>query len=235
MSFWKKLFGAKESQQTTSGNAKRTAGPKAEPATTPPSALLEKNWQRFFELVSIHESVQPFFKSFVGPWPADVRPDAFSGHGFRKFIDRLQSHIIGPYPVATLKKANHKPSYQIVNGKIARGYSYVIDMLIWGVIPTNEMSSQDETSGREHMIVWRLIEKYSSWSLTKLLFALPSVIQVSEDATDGKAGILVIEDVKIQVYKGIENTIFGAYEDLPDGGYLSDLIIEQKLRKLLPN
>lgn len=239
MNFWKKLFRAKEPPKkiaTKSGSAQPTTLTNQNPTAKPEKSVLlsnvEKEWTQFFELVPIHESVQSFFKSFVGSWPTKLTPVAFSENGFSEFLIRLQSHINGPYPVATLNKPENpvKPSYQMVNGKIGRGYSLIIDMLIWNVIPSNQISNEEP-----HMIVWRLIEKYSSWPLAKLLFALPIVIKASKDATGGKAGILVIEDVHIQVYKGVENIIFGAYEDLPEGGYLSDDIIDKKIRMLLPS
>ncbi|MGD0815316.1 MAG: hypothetical protein ABSA83_17095 [Verrucomicrobiota bacterium] len=200
------------------------------PVQSPPPANVEKEWQQFFESVPIHESGQAFFKSFVGSWPAGIQPGLFAASGYEDLVKRLQSLIAGPYPVASMSLGDDppKPDYQMVNGKIARCSSPFIDMLICGVIPRHEITSKEP-----HIIVWRLIEKHSSSSLAKLLFTLPRMTEASKAAAAGKAGVLVIEDVKIQVYKGIENVIFGAYEDLPEGGYLNDRIIEQKLRSLL--
>ncbi len=202
--------------------------PKA--ASQPPPGPVEKEWQQFFDLVPLHESAQSFYKSFVGSWPVGVTPSLFAGDAYPTLVERLQAHITAPYPVASMRSGNNppKPDYQMVNGKIARCSSPFIDMLICGVIPRHEMTSQEP-----HVIVWRLIEKHSCSALAKLLFPLPRMTEASKAAADGRTGVLVIEDVKIQVYKGIENVIFGAYEDLPEGGYLNDRIIDQKLRTLL--
>ncbi len=182
----------------------------------PPTPLAaEKEWQQFFELAPIHESARSFFKSFVGPWPTDVRPGAFAGDAYPSLIERLQNHLNGPYPVESMRRSDDppRPNYVLVGGKIARSCSPFIDMMICGVIPRHEMTSQEP-----HIVVWRLIKKHSSSSLAKLIFSLPLTNETSKAATDGKAGVLVIQDLKIQVYKGIENVIFGSYEDLPEGG-----------------
>jgi hypothetical protein len=242
MSIWKRLFGGSKAPSPTSQAQTRQATaaappvppPKpvqAKPSTPPPPAPAEKEWQQFFDLMPIHESMQSFFKSFIGSWPVGVTPSLFAGDTYPTLIERLQAHITGPYPVASMRSQDDppKPDYQMVNGKIARCSSPFIDMLICGVIPRHEITSQEP-----HIVVWRLIEKHSSSALAKLLFTLPRATAASKAAADGKTGVLVIEDVKIQVYKGIENILFGAYEDLPEGGYLNDSIIEQKLRALLP-
>lgn len=71
---------------------------------------------------------------------------------------------------------------------------------------------------------------------------------MASEAKKGKAVVLVVNDgdlamyknlgtdqiVRIQVYKGVENAIFGAYKDLPEGGYLTAEVIQQKLRSLVP-
>jgi hypothetical protein len=228
MSFLKRLFGGRSDVTTPSADT-LPATPSSATRSAPPQ--MEKEWQRFFELAPIHESAHAFFKSFVGAWPNGLTPSLFAGDAYRALIERLQSHITGPYPVPSLSKGDdpHKPHYQMVNGKIARSSSPFIDMMICGVIPRHEMTSQEP-----HVAVWRLVEKYSSWPLARLLFELPYAHEASKDARDGRAGIVVIEELKIQVYKGVENVIFGAYEDLPEGGLLNDSVIEDRLRALLP-
>ena len=44
---------------------------------------------------------------------------------------------------------------------------------------------------------------------------------------------MVIEDMLIQVYMGVENILFDVYSDLPEGGVLSDEAITKKLKSLL--
>jgi hypothetical protein len=170
--------------------------------------------------------------NFVGPWPSAVRPQAFAGDALALAIRKLHAHITGPYPVQMLQLSDTPPgpAYQMVDGKIARSSSPFIDMLICAVIPRHEISSQEP-----HIVVWRLIEKHAASPLAKLIFTLPRIAEASKAAHEGKTAILVIEDIKIQVYKGVENILFGVYEDLPEGGYLSDSLVEQKMRSLLPS
>jgi len=116
----------------------------------------------------------------------------------------------------------------MIDGKIARASNQFVDMVLCQVLPAGEPIDVEPPH-----LVWRLIERYSDIPLAKLLFLLPSICEASEAAKQNKAAILVIERMLIQVYKGIENVLFGVYEDLPEGGRLSDKAIEKKLNSLL--
>jgi hypothetical protein len=79
-----------------------------------------------------------------------------------------------------------------------------------------------------------MIEYYSELPLARLIFLLPFMYSASEEAKKGdKAVIVVIEDVLMQIYKGIENVLFDSYNDIPAGGLLDDTAVTKKLRSLL--
>ena len=198
-------------------------------------------WENFFELAQIHESLRSSFKSAVGSWPSGVDPAIFGGSAGEQLIHKLHAFVTGPYPMVSLKDAY--PEYRAVNGRVARASSQFVDMMICSVIPRDRISGKEPPAA-----IWSLIEGYSKLPLAKLLFTLPQVHLISA-TKEGKATLLVVKDndvelyrqldtnqiLQIQVYKGVENTIFGAYDDLPEGGYLSDDAIEKKIRSLLPS
>lgn len=214
--FWRWLF----------GSGGKPAAPDAE-------------WERFFQLASIHERIQPGYKSFVGLWPPEVNLTSLNGAPFGALIKRLHAHISGCHP-----GRDSKPEYQAVNGKIARRSSTFIDGIVYHALPRKELTATclEEIPA----VVWRLIERHSSAPLAKLLFALPHM-HLASAAEAGRVAVLVVNDadipiyrdlrtgqiLQIQIYKGVENTIFGAYEDLPEGGYLTGQVIDRKLRSLL--
>lgn len=189
-------------------------------------------WERFFLLASIH------YKSFVGLWPPGVDLASLNSAPFEALIKRLHAHISGCHP-----GRDSKPEYLPVDGKIARRSNPIIDAIVYHALPRKKLTAtcKEEIPA----VVWRLIERHSRAPLAKLLFALPYMRLVSAK----EAGMLAVlfvnhEDIpiyrdlrtdqilQIQIYKGVENTIFGAYRDLPEGGYLTDQAINRKLRSL---
>jgi hypothetical protein len=196
-------------------------------------------WDKFFEFAQIHESLRSSVKSFVGSWPSGVDPAIFSGSAGKQLVPKLHAFVSGPYPKLSMKDSS--PEYRVINGKIARASNPFVDMMICTVIPRSRISGKEPPAA-----VWSLIEEYSRLPLARLLFTLPHMHLIST-AEEGKAAVLVVKDgeaemyrnldtdqiLRIQVYKGVENTILGAYDDLPEGGYLSDQAIDKQIRSLL--
>lgn len=130
-----------------------------------------------------------------------------------------------------------------MNGKIGRGSNPAKDLLICTVIPKSRIAGKEPPAA-----VWSLIEEYSKLPLARLLFTLPYMHLISA-AKEGKTAVLVVKDgdtemyrgldmsqiLLIQLYKGIENAMFGVYDDLPEGGYLTQEAIAKKIRSLLPS
>jgi hypothetical protein len=223
-SFWKRLF-FRGSAPLDSRPAKSTS------RTT--------EWEKFFEFAEIHESLRSSFKSFVGSWPSGVDPALFGGGAGKKLVARLHAFVTGPYPVESLKDSS--PRYREIDGKIARVSNEFLDLMICTVVPRSRISGKEPPA-----VVWSLIEEYSRLPLARLLFTLSHLHLISW-AREGKTAILITKDgdaemyshldtdqiLRIQVFKGVENTIFGVYHDLPEGGYLSEQAIDKKIRSLL--
>jgi hypothetical protein len=225
-SFWKRLF-----------------SPGSAPLNGSPAKSVDKakHWDNFFEFAQIHESLRLPYKSFVGSWPSGVDPALFRGDAGKKLIARLHAFVSGPYPMKSFKDSS--PECRVINGKIARGSNRVLDLVIYTVIPRNLISNEEPS-----IAVTNLIQEYSKLPLPRLLFTLFH-LQMNSMIEEGKQVVFFIKDSEseiyrnlnqgqimlIQVYKGVENTIFGAYDDLPEGGYLSDQAIDKKIRSLLPS
>lgn len=231
MDFWK-IFGGGSKKQPTTGK----------PASTSVTDKTKKQslvWEMFFEHALIHDSLRAPVESFVGSWPDGVDPAIFSGDSGKKLIQRLHTFVTGPYPKGAQEDAS--PEYRAVNGKVARASNQFLDMMICMAIPRDQLAGQPP-----HVAIWRLIEKHSNSPLARLLFTLPHLHMMTQ-ARNGQKVVLVVKDsdaclysdlqtdqiLKIQVYKGVENAIFGAYEDLSEGAYLNDRMIEEKIRSFL--
>lgn len=202
------------------------------------SAAMSGEWRQFFSIVPLHESAKGPLVTFVGTWPEGLDPDVFASSNWPAILRRVRDHLTMPYPRGELSSSSDapRPDYRMVNGKITRASNPFVDMTLCTVMPADEMLNiavNDAVDAEPQHIVLRLVERYSELPLAKLVFLLPRMHDASEAATQGKAAVIVIEDMLIQVYKGIENVLFGVYEDLPEGGRLSDKAVEAKLRSLL--
>jgi hypothetical protein len=173
--------------------------------------------------------------AFVGHWPGELDPNMFSSLDLPSFLNRIREYKTMPYPLRSPFAMGNlsQPTYQMVDGKIARA-STMIDMIFIEVIPANvKKKFKPKEKVEPGQVVWKLIEHYSELPLAKLIFLLPSMYSASEEAKKGdKAVIMIIEDMLIQVYKGVENLLFDVYSDLPEGGLLSDIAVVEKLRSL---
>ena len=236
MNFWRRLLGRQPSAANVS---LPTAGPSSEGRGVASTARdnasgkapeIDAQWREFFDNAPVHESARGPFLAFVGSWPNGIDPKQFSPANWHAIVQRVRHHLSMPYPIAGFGDGEDapRPDYRMVDGKVARASNPFIDMLICQVLPRGMPANAEP-----HVLTWRLIERYAAWPLAKLLFLLPRFEDASQGAASGKAAILVIEDMLIQVYKGVENALFGAYEDLPEGGRLSDDIMERKLRSVL--
>lgn len=217
MGFWGRLF----------GSTPATSSPEA---NTPRDRSADPDWRAFFAASPLKPEVHGPLTAFVGPWPHQIRPDILPPHLWPSVIQGIHEHITSPHPIKTLRALPDppKPDYRIVDGKVGRASSLPIDMILCQVLPRGSPKS-----GEPHVIVWNLIQKYAEWPLARLVFHLPRFYAASESTGGEKNVLLVIEDLAIQVYKGVENTLYGLYDGLPEGGRLSDKLVEQKLISFL--
>jgi len=198
-----------------------------------------QQWDKFFVSAEIHESLRATLKSFVGSWPSGVDPTIFGGEAGKELASNIHAFLSGPYPLEVFKKFG--PDYREINGKIARVSNVHLDGFIYTFVPANKISSDQPPA-----VIWRLIQEYSKSPLPRLLFTFPHIQKLSM-AANGEAVALIVKDgegvlyrnlttdqiLRIQVFKGVENTIFAAYDDLPKRVHLSDKVIDKRFRSLL--
>lgn len=190
-----------------------------------------EEWRQFFASFPLHKGAQLVLMAFVKEWPAGLDPEILSTQDLTTVLDRVRQYQTMPYPVKILSGLEDaRPNYQVVDGKIARRSDPFLDMLICNIAPSGEKAEPGDQPGH---VVFRLIDRYAQWPLAKLVFLLPRVHDASEARILGKAALVVVQAMLIEVYKGIENVLFDVYEELPEGGRLSEELIERKLISLL--
>jgi hypothetical protein len=247
MNFFKRLFGRSSSDSkrapagpALSGNRAPAKGDAPKPearktaGSTKPAAgkslKMGSEWRRFFDNVPLDESAQAMMMAFVGSWPKGLDPNLFSKTNWPHIVSRIREHLTMPYPGPYLRSMPNspRPDYRMVDGKVARASSPFIDMILVTVLPSGTSADAEP-----NVLVWRLIERYSQWPLARFVFLLPRIQDASEAAAGGKKVPVVIEHMLISIYTGVENALFGVYDDLPGQGRLSDKAVEDKLRSFL--
>jgi hypothetical protein len=222
VNFWKKLFG-----ENTVSTKPATTSESHEPGS---SAKLSREWKGFFDSVRLHPRSHAL-ASIVGKWPNRVPPARLTHSNWIATVRRVNDFLAMPYPVESIRRLmpDAKPTYKIVgDGKMGRESNPFLDMMICAVLPKGQPLS-DQPS----VLVWRLIEYYSRWPLSRLIFLLPEFDRVSQAATNSSDLCIVAEHVFSYIYIGVENALFAAWEALPERGRLSDAVIQQELMKLI--
>ena len=205
--------------------------PQPRPANPPQPPGLGDNWRQFFQNTHLHQSGQGVLAAFVETWPDGLDPKVFAALDISALLSRVREYQTMPYPIKALAGlGDARPDYRMVDGKIARASNMFLDMILCQVAPLGDTLQPGEQPGH---VVMRLVQRYSTLPLAQLLFLLPRTHDASEAAKAGKAAVVVVEDLQIQVYKGVENLLFDVYEGLPEGGRLTDARVREKLLSLL--
>lgn len=258
-SFWARLFGGNSAQKSLTAKPATTekcptCGGALQPRLSYPkwwctscnktvsngniTDSKSNRWEEFFDFAQIHENLRDSLRSFVGSWPSELDPKLFGGDSGLLIIRKLHSFISGSYPGFS---RNGSPEYKAIDGNIARASNKFLDLMICGAVPKGQV-----TGTEPHAVMWDLIQRHSRSPLARLLFTLPQTHLISQ-ANYGRKVLWVVKDgyselfrqlsseqiLRIQLYTGVENAIFGAYKDLPEGGYLTDAVLEQQFRSLL--
>lgn len=187
-------------------------------------------WHQFFENAPLHAAVWGPLVAYVGSWPKGLDPNLFSSSSWPAIVRRVREYVAMPYPVAAFRDFSSppRPNYRMVGGQVSRVSNQFMDLHLCSASPEGGPAGAEP-----ELLVMRLIQRYAEWPLAKLIFLLPKFQDLSEHATSGKPLLLVNEDIQIQVYMGVENLLWGVWEDLPSGGRLSDESIRHKLSSLL--
>jgi len=185
--------------------------PKAQPASNSSdkssTAATESSaeWREVFENASQRESTRKPLMAFVGSWPKDIEARQLSSSAWLTLARNKKCFLTIPYPLVALKSMPDapRPDCRMVDGKIARASLPFIDMFLFQVLPVGKLANAEP-----HVLVCRFIEQYFTWPQARLLFLFPEFQDVSQCAIDGKTAVLIIKDLLVQVYKGVENAIF---------------------------
>ena len=116
------------------------------------------------------------------------------------------------------------PQYKISEGKIFRGGILHEDMKLGMVIPRMKQYSADNFIQEIYLIIQRLAE----FPVINFCMSLPYL--ATKNPT--KEGLFSLETL-VGIYKGIDNMLFEIYEELNEGQYMSDLLVVQKVSKIL--
>jgi hypothetical protein len=224
MGIWQRLFGREAAAAIpTFGQPAASAAP-----TPDDSARL----RAFLAAAPLDESQRDALVALVGVSPGgleshNIQPDDWTG-----VISRIRNHIDGPYPVKLYEHLPNRPfpDYRMIDGKVARASNLAYDTLLCTGFPRTRGSL---AAGSPHVLVGTFIQVLSDWPLSKLIFYLPRFVEATAAAATGKSVVLIIEDLFIQANKGVENALFGLYDDLPEGGMFSDEALEHKLWSFL--
>ncbi len=238
MNIWNFLFRKKKNQEiniNTNGQNRNNMHSNSDERKNDGKAIKDVaddwlQWQTFLSLGVMNEDAAGRLMAVTDNWPSELDPAAFKSVNWQELIFRIREHIDGPYPIPMLQSMDNppRPNYQIVDGQIGRGSNPAIDMFLITVWPTRELSND-----RPEVLVMRLIEKYVKWPLATFVFLVPFFTDMSKSIEDEKKTMLVVEEMLIHVYKGVENILFAVYHDLPEGGRINDEMVKNKILDLL--
>jgi len=178
-------------------------------------------------------------ETLAGSWPEELPRDAFEGaYDWEQFLAWVSEFGDGIHPGRLTGKVARPVYYDWVDGGAIRGSDGMHD----GVIVTGSMRTAAVVN--EHLAkippdtpaeaytaevyratAYETIKFYSAWTLAKFLFLIPFAARSAEkEQTIETAGHLTIE-----VYKGIENTLFDVCSDLKPGQLFDDDDVRRKL------
>ena len=196
-------------------------------------------WKAFAANVGLHPMALVSLHASAGAWPKGLQPEQFSSSKWHELVNRVDTYSTMPYPLAVLKDTAPapRPTYRISDdGRIARESNFHTDRLLFGCKPVGfGLDRFDFATGGDMVAygTWKLIEHYSQLALARFVFSLPTISKASDAATATGKVIIVPEHLQVRIYMGVENTLFDVYEDLPEGGHITDKAVRGKLHALL--
>ncbi len=216
MSIWKRFFGdpSKERDET-------------------------EYWKEFALNVQLHDSALVLLYASAGAWPEGVHPDQFSSANWLALVSRVRAYIEMPYPLAGLRERADapRPTYKISDeGRIMREGHHMIDLALFQCKPSWFRLELDGLSSGQNPVAvgtWGMIEHYSKWPLARFVFSLPATSEAHDMASKSGKVMIVPEHVSMQIYMGVENTLFDVYEHLSEGARITDKAVKLNLQSLL--
>lgn len=220
-SFFKKLFGRKESPQTKI----------AEDVGKEVASVNSPQTPKEMEITLIVEGL-------AGGWPSELSRETFKKINMDRLITRLLDYKNRSYPGPHAKDWPSKPEYEIEGGKVGRVANPAQDIKIVQSASILDGSRRKDLNLQQVLQdngrwAFNVIEHYAQTGLARFLFLLPTAAKSFDAISQGKKAIIVTEHLRIDVYKGVENVLLEIWDELPEGGHFDDFTVSKKLLSIV--
>jgi len=145
----------------------------------------------------------------------------------QSLIAIIKKYINMPRPIEGTPQSY--PFYTVVDGKISRGGDPSIDVRLCYTADCLRGQTHGYDGAKICRLAFNAIEHYAYLPLTGFVFMIPATVEASAQADAGKAVLLVKEDIGIMVLKGVENMLWEIYNELPEGGLITDNLVKKKI------
>ncbi len=172
----------------------------------------------------------------VGQTPAVVRYESTDPGKTQRVIELVQDYMQKDHPMdATMQMLGlgakrTKPMYRVVQGRVGRESQPQIDMMIVGVascLPGEDVDARDARRIAE--LALAAIQHYAALPSVQAFFLLPYRIRTKTVAE----GSPIPPEEECAVYSGVENLLLEIYDELPNGGTITDEVVERKIAQLI--
>ncbi|MGD0497064.1 MAG: hypothetical protein ABSC23_01375 [Bryobacteraceae bacterium] len=174
---------------------------------------------------------------FAGGWPPELSRGALDRINLDKLKTRLVDYITRSYrgvPANDPLRAS-KPEYTLVGKQVGRVANLFQDIkLIQAATLLRGTKVNVPFPNAEYLgLAFKVIQHYAETPLAKFLFLLPTGVNACEAIAQRKKGIVLEEQLRIDVYKGVENVLFEIWGELPEGGHFDDATVVRKLLSIV--
>lgn len=169
-----------------------------------------------------------------GQQPAVVKFENTAPEKTQRAIHLAEHYMDKPHPAnamtGLLGVQPTRPVYKVLQGKIARQSQPLVDTKIVSVascLPGEDVDAGDTTAMAR--LAFDAIEHYASLPKVQALFLLSYRLRAGT-VTEGSA---VPPEETCRAYAGVENLLLEIYDELPNGGTITDKVVEQKIDDLI--
>jgi FOG: HEAT repeat len=167
-----------------------------------------------------------------GKTPAVARYESVAPEKTKRAVALVEEYVNKDHPLdATMQMLGVKPTrpiYNVVQNQVQRGSHPHIDMKIVSVASCLPGKDVSDTTVVARM-AFDAIEHYASLPKVQALFLLPYRLG-AKTVVEGSA---VPPEETCRVYSGVENLLLEIYDELPNGGTITDKVVEQKIDELI--
>ncbi len=169
-----------------------------------------------------------------GEMSAGVKYESVAPDKTQRALELCEGYIDRDHPMDStmqmLGVQRTKPVYKVVQGSVGRESQPHVDMKIVSVascLPDEDVDASDTTVVAR--MAFDAIEHYASLPKVQAFFLLPYRLRTRTVAE----GSPVPPEEACRVYSGVENLLLEIYEELPNGGTITDNVVEQKIDAMI--